>query len=47
MDVKPHAERIKIFILAIEQWHRYSNEAERANQDIYDDFIWKNLYGFI
>ena len=28
------------------QRHRYSNEAERANQDIYDDFKWKKLFGF-
>ena len=27
----PRAERIKIFIMAIDPSHRYSSEAERAN----------------
>ena len=29
----PHTERIKIFPMAINPLHRYSNETERANQD--------------
>ena len=29
---------IIIIIIAVDQQHRYSNEAERANQNIYDDF---------
>ena len=36
--VNPRTERITIFILAVDPWHRYSNEAERYNQDIYDYF---------
>ena len=27
----PCTKRIKIFILAVDPWHRYSNKAERAN----------------
>ena len=29
---------IHVFIMAFDSENRYSNEAERANQDIYDDF---------
>ena len=36
--VDPHTERITIFIMVIDPYHRYSNEAERANQAIYDNF---------
>ena len=25
--------------MAVDPYHRYSNESEKANQDIYDDFI--------
>ena len=31
--------------MAIDPEHRYSNEAERANQGIYDDFKLKKLFG--
>ena len=34
----PCTERIKHFLMAIDQLHRYSNESERANEVIYDDF---------
>ena len=27
----PRAERVKIFIMAVDQQHKYSNEAGRAN----------------
>ena len=30
--------RVKIFIMAVNPLYRYSNEAERANRDIYEDF---------
>ena len=31
--------------MAVDPWHRYSNESERANEDIYDDFkLKKPLY---
>ena len=29
-------------IIFVDLWHRYSNEVERANWDIYDDFKFKN-----
>ena len=35
--------------MVVEPYHRYSNEAERANKDIYDDLKLKktlNLYDF-
>ena len=32
--------------MAVDLWHRYSNESERANKDIYDDFKLKKLFGF-
>ena len=34
----PPTERIKQIIMAADPYHRYSNEAKRANQDIYYDF---------
>ena len=30
--------------MAVEQWHRYLNEAERHNWDIYDDFKLKKPF---
>ena len=30
--------RVKILLMAVDPLHRYSNETERANEDIYDDF---------
>ena len=27
-----------MFIMTVDPQHRYSNEAEKGNQDIYDDF---------
>ena len=32
--------------MAVGSWHTYSNEAERANLDIYDDFKLKKLFSF-
>ena len=32
--------------MVIDPWHRNSNEAERANEDIYDDFKIKKPFGF-
>ena len=34
----PPSERINKNIIAVDPLHRYSNEAETANWDIYDDF---------
>ena len=31
--------------MAVDPKHRYSNEAERANWDIYDDFNLKKPFG--
>ena len=31
--------------MAVNTQHRYSNEAERANYDIYDDFKMKMSFG--
>ena len=33
-----HTERIKMFIIVVDPYLRYSNEAERVNKDIYDYF---------
>ena len=30
--------------MAVNPLHRYSNESERANHDIYDNFELKNLF---
>ena len=27
----PRTERIRIFVMVVDRWHRYSNESERAN----------------
>ena len=35
----------EIFIMVVDQQQRYSNEAERANWDIYDDFKLKKPFG--
>ena len=40
----PRTERIKIFIMAVDPRHWNSNEAVRANQDIYDDVKWKKHF---
>ena len=32
--------------MAVDSWHMYSNEAERANLDIYDDLKLKNPFSF-
>ena len=29
--------------MAVDPWHRYLNEAERAAEDIYDDFKFKKI----
>ena len=39
-------ERIKKIIKAVDISHRYSNDTERANEDIYDDFKLKNTLSF-
>ena len=31
--------------MALDPQHRYSNESERANKDIYDDFKLKKPFG--
>ena len=31
--------------MAVDPWHRYSNESERANWDIYDDDKLKKPFG--
>ena len=36
--VDPRAVRVKIFLMAVDPSHRYSNESERADEDIYDNF---------
>ena len=36
--VDPRNVKFKIFIIAVDVWHRYSREAERANQGIFDNF---------
>ena len=36
--VNPRTVGVKIFLLAVDPWHSYLNESERANEDIYDDF---------
>ena len=38
-----HSERIRIFIMVVDQYHRYSNEAKRADIDIYADFKLKKI----
>ena len=38
--VDPRTEIIKIIILVIDPQHRDSNEAEKANEDIYDVLNW-------
>ena len=37
-NVSPHTVRVQIFLMAVDPHHRYSNESERPNQDIYEDF---------
>ena len=32
--------------MAVDPYHRYSNESERANEDIYDDFKLKKHFGY-
>ena len=34
--------RVKIFLMAVDPQHRYSNESKRTNENIYDDFELKN-----
>ena len=43
--VDPCIERLNIFIIAVDPENRYSNEAERANWVIYDDFKLKKPFG--
>ena len=46
--VDPRTVRVKLFIMAVDPELRYSNEVERANQDIYDFKLKKpfGLHGF-
>ena len=39
--VDPRAVRIKIFVMVVDTYYRYSNELERAHEDIFDDFKFK------
>ena len=39
--VDPRTVMIKIFLMVIDPYHRYSNESEKANEDIYDAFKFK------
>ena len=41
----PRTEIIKKNIRAIDPKNRYSNQADRANYDIYDDFKLKRSFG--
>ena len=43
--VDPRTVIIKIVIMAVDPYHRYSNEAERVNKGIYDDFKSKKPFG--
>ena len=36
--VDPRTVRINIFLMVVDLSHRYSNESERANEEICDDF---------
>ena len=36
--VDSRAVTVKIFLMVVIAYHRYSNELERADEDIYDDF---------
>ena len=40
----PRTESIKLFPVVVDPLHRYSNESERTNQDIYDDFKLKKPF---
>ena len=31
--------------MAVDPWHRYSNESERGDEGIYDDFEMKKPFG--
>ena len=42
--VEPRTVRVQLFIMAVDPYHRYSNE--RANEDVYDDFKLKNPFSF-
>ena len=42
----PSTEKISKNIMAVDSSHRYSNEAERANWDIYDEFKLKKTFWF-
>ena len=39
--IYPRTERIKQINMAFEPCHRYSNEAERADLEIYNDYKFK------
>ena len=44
--VDPRAVRVQIFLMVVDPSHMYSNESERANEDIYADFKLKKPFGF-
>ena len=43
--VDPRTVRIKIFLIAVDPYHRYANESEWANEDICDDSNWEKPFG--
>ena len=40
-------ERIKLFTLVVDPYHRYSNEAERAKKYIYHNIKLKKIFWFL
>ena len=43
-NVYPHTVRVQLFLMAVDPQHRYSNESERAIEDIYDNLKLKNPF---
>ena len=43
--VDPRTVGVQLFLMAIDTQHRYSNESERANEDICDDFKMEKPFG--
>ena len=46
-EIDPRTVRVEIFVMAVDPSHRYSNESERANKDIYADFQVKKPFGWM
>ena len=42
----PRTKRMKIFLTAVDPWHRHSNESERAKYDLWLFQIGENPFGF-